>query len=77
MLDSLDTALSPLCAKSLSRKDRGNAFFKRAELKMAIAAKAWHGREKRVDLAVDNLNEVVSLRPDLGHNRARRSWPSS
>ena len=77
MLDSLDTALSPLYAKSLTGKDRGNVFFKRAELKMAMAAKAWHGGEKRVDLAVDDLNEAVSLRPDLGHNRACRSWPSS
>ena len=77
VLDSLDTALSPLCEKSLTGKDRGDAFFKRAELKMAMAAKARRGGEKRVDLAVDDLNEAVSLRPDLGHNGARQSWPPS
>ena len=27
-LDSLNAALSPLCAKSLTGKDRGDAFFK-------------------------------------------------
>ena len=49
----------------------------RAELKMAMAVKAQRGGEKRVDLAVDDLNEAVSLRPDLGHNGARRSRPLS
>ena len=34
---------------------------------MAMAAKARRGGEKRVDLAVDDLNEAVSLCPDLGH----------
>ncbi|KAK7825730.1 hypothetical protein CFP56_032791 [Quercus suber] len=63
-LDSLDAALSPLCAKSLTGKDRGDAFFKRAELKMAMAANARRGGEKRVDSAVDDLNEAVSLSSD-------------
>ena len=52
-------------------------FFKRAKLKMAMAAKARRGGEKRVDLAVDDVNEAVSLRPDLGHNGARQSRPLS
>ena len=42
-----------------------------------MAAKARRGGEKRVDSAVDDLNEAVSLRPDLGHNGARRFWPPS
>ena len=44
---------------------------------MAMAAKARRGGEKRVDLAVDDLNEAVSLCPDLGHNGGHRSWPPS
>ena len=70
-LNSLDTALSPLYAKSLTGKDQGDAFFKRVELKMAMAAKAQCSREKLVDLAVDDLNKAMSLCPDLGHSGAR------
>ena len=44
---------------------------------MAMVAKARRGGEKRVDSAVDDLNEEVSLRRDLGHNGARQSRPPS
>ncbi|KAK7861015.1 hypothetical protein CFP56_029268 [Quercus suber] len=63
-LDSLNEALSPLCVKLLTGKDRGDAFFKRAKLKMAMVAKARCDGEKQVDSMVDDLNEAVSLSSD-------------
>ncbi|XP_041021286.1 anaphase-promoting complex subunit 7-like [Juglans microcarpa x Juglans regia] len=57
-LDSLDAALSPLCAKSLSDQERGDALFKRAELKVAIA------RRGRTDSAVADLEDAVTLSPE-------------
>lgn len=58
-LDSLDAALSPLAVKSLSEKERGDALFKRAELKMAMTR-----RGKTVDSALADLAEAVDLSPD-------------
>ncbi|KAF4352141.1 hypothetical protein CsatB_008274 [Cannabis sativa] len=57
-LESLDAALSPLAVKSLSEKERGDAFFKRAELKMAMA------RRGKVDSVITDLDEAVKLSPD-------------
>ncbi|XP_062100972.1 uncharacterized protein LOC133806890 [Humulus lupulus] len=57
-LDSLDAALSPLAVRSLSQKERGDALFKRAELKMAVA------RRGKVDSVTTDLVEAVGLSPD-------------
>ena len=57
-LDSLDAALSPLAVKSLTEKERGDALFKRAELKMAMT------RHGKVDSAMTDLVEAVALSPD-------------
>lgn len=57
-LDSLDVALSPLCAKSLSDLERGDSLFKRAELKVAMA------RGGKVDSAVADLTEALTLSPE-------------
>uniref|UniRef100_A0A5B7AK79 Uncharacterized protein n=1 Tax=Davidia involucrata TaxID=16924 RepID=A0A5B7AK79_DAVIN len=57
-LDSFDIALSPMAAKSLSGHERGDALFKRAELKVAP------GRSERVDSAVADLVDSVQLRND-------------
>ncbi|KAL5559959.1 hypothetical protein UlMin_036170 [Ulmus minor] len=57
-LDSLDAALSPLAIKSLSEKEKGDALFKRAELKIAI------GRHGKVDAALGDLTEAVLLSSD-------------
>lgn len=54
-LESLDTALSPLTAKSLSDEERGDALFKRAELKMST------NRRALVDSALADLTESVTL----------------
>ncbi|KAB1203934.1 hypothetical protein CJ030_MR8G020725 [Morella rubra] len=57
-LDSIDVALSPLCSKSLNDPERGDALFRRAELKVAMA------RRGQVDSALADLTEAVSLSPD-------------
>lgn len=57
-LDSLDAALSPLAMKSLSDQERGDALYKRAELKMAV------DRRARVDSAVRDLVEAAKLRKE-------------
>lgn len=57
-LDSLDVALSPLAAKSLSEKERGDALFKRAELKMGF------NKRGRVDSVLDDLTRALELSPD-------------
>jgi len=57
-LDSLDVALSPLAAKSLSDHEKGDALFKRAELKVLMS------RDGRVDSAVADLVESVRLKDD-------------
>ncbi|XP_030542663.1 uncharacterized protein LOC115749827 [Rhodamnia argentea] len=54
-LDSLDVALSPLAAKSLTDLERGDALFRRAELKFALS------RRGRVDSAIDDLTQAVKL----------------
>ncbi|TYH17969.1 hypothetical protein E1A91_A05G233300v1, partial [Gossypium mustelinum] len=55
-LDSLDVALSPIAAKSLTDKERGDALFKRAELKMSM-----NRRGGRVDSAIDDLTKALEL----------------
>lgn len=57
-LDSLDVALSPLAVKSLSDQERGDAFSKRAELKLAM------NRRGQVDSALVDLTEAVKLNPE-------------
>lgn len=54
-LKSLDVALSPPCLKSLSEKELAKALMKRAELKIAV------NRKRRLDSAVEDLLEAVSL----------------
>ncbi|KAH1065427.1 hypothetical protein J1N35_030414 [Gossypium stocksii] len=58
-LDSLDVALSPIAAKSLTDKERGDALFKRAELKMSMTR-----RGGRVDSAIDDLTKALELSGD-------------
>ncbi|KAK6130749.1 hypothetical protein DH2020_035507 [Rehmannia glutinosa] len=53
-LDSLDAALSPLAVKSLSDGERGDALFKRAELRVAVGGGA----------VVEDLVESVRLKGD-------------
>ncbi|XP_024017117.1 uncharacterized protein LOC21384932 [Morus notabilis] len=57
-LDAIDAALSPLAAKSLSERELGDAFFKRAELKMAM------GRRGKVESAIGDLDRAVELSPE-------------
>lgn len=57
-LDSLDAALSPLAAKSLSDHEKGDALSKRAELKVLVS------RGGRVDSALADLVESVRLKDD-------------
>ncbi|KAJ7965832.1 Tetratricopeptide repeat like superfamily protein [Quillaja saponaria] len=57
-LDSLDMAFSPLAVKSLSETEKGDALFKRAELKMAI------DKQIRVDSALADLTDAVKLSTD-------------
>ncbi|KAK7385400.1 hypothetical protein VNO78_31117 [Psophocarpus tetragonolobus] len=57
-LDSLDEALSPLAAKSLSDSERGDALLKRAELRLGTSQRC------RVDSALADLTESVRLRPN-------------
>ncbi|XVF36577.1 hypothetical protein REPUB_Repub19eG0069300 [Reevesia pubescens] len=58
-LDSFDVALSPLASKSLTDKERGDALFRRAELKMSM-----NRRGGRVDSAIEDLNKAVELSAD-------------
>ncbi|MFS7949219.1 putative tetratricopeptide-like helical domain superfamily [Helianthus anomalus] len=55
-LTALDVALSPLTAKSLSDAERGEALFKRAEIKKVSCCK-----EERVDSVFEDLVESVKL----------------
>ncbi|XP_052189861.1 uncharacterized protein LOC127799677 [Diospyros lotus] len=57
-LDSLDAALSPMAARSLTKEERSDALLKRAELKVALGAK------ERVDSAIADLVESVRLKDD-------------
>lgn len=57
-LDSLDAALSPALAKLLTGDERGDALYKRAELKLSV------GRRREVDSAIEDLVESVKLKGD-------------
>jgi len=57
-LDSLDDALSPFAATSLSNSERADALLKRAELRLASTQRA------RVDSALADLSESVKLSPN-------------
>lgn len=58
-LDSLDLALSNPAVKTLSEKEKGDALFKRAEVKTSM-----NRRGGKVDSAIDDLNEAVKLSRD-------------
>ncbi|KVI06746.1 uncharacterized protein LOC112509023 [Cynara cardunculus var. scolymus] len=57
-LEALDVALSPLTAKTLSDAERGDALFKRAEIKVKGSKRG------RVDSAIEDLVESVKLKGD-------------
>ncbi|KAM0031704.1 putative tetratricopeptide-like helical domain superfamily [Helianthus debilis subsp. tardiflorus] len=57
-VESLDVALSPLTAKSLSYAERGDALLKRAEIKVKGSKRG------RVDSAIEDLVESVKLKGD-------------
>ncbi|GAV66850.1 TPR_11 domain-containing protein [Cephalotus follicularis] len=57
-LDSFDAALSPPAVKSLSQSERGDALFKRAELKIGLS------RRGRVDSAIDDLKLALEMSRD-------------
>lgn len=60
-LDSLDAALSPAAARSLSDAERADALLKRAELRMAASASGSGQRGRVVDPAISDLEEAVRL----------------
>ncbi|KAI3517239.1 hypothetical protein L2E82_07527 [Cichorium intybus] len=57
-LEALDVALSPLAAKSLSGGERGDALFKRAEIKIKGSKRGL------IDSAVEDLVQSVKLKGD-------------
>ncbi|KAK0577274.1 hypothetical protein LWI29_030547 [Acer saccharum] len=57
-LDSLDIALSNPAVKTLSETEKGDALFKRAELKMSMS------RRGRVDSAMEDLSDAVKMSPE-------------
>ncbi|KAK1553872.1 hypothetical protein Q3G72_004706 [Acer saccharum] len=57
-LDSLDIALSNPAVKTLSETEKGDALFKRAELKMSMS------RHGRVDSAMEDLSDAVKMSPE-------------
>lgn len=59
-LKCVDQALTFPAVKSLSEKERGDALFTRAELRMAV------NRRRRVDSAMADLVEAVRLSEDNG-----------
>jgi tetratricopeptide (TPR) repeat protein len=54
-LDSLDVSLSPPAVASLAGEERGDALYKRAELKFGLS------RRGRVDSAIEDLTRAVEL----------------
>lgn len=58
-LDALDVALSPLAVKSLSEAEKGDALYKRAEIKVKVS-----GKGDGVESAVADLVESVRLKAD-------------
>nr|XP_043615779.1 uncharacterized protein LOC122587677 [Erigeron canadensis] len=59
-VEALDVALSTLTAKSLSSSERGDALFKRAEIKMKVKG----NKRGKVDSVVADLVESVKLKGD-------------
>ncbi|GAY41475.1 hypothetical protein CUMW_059720 [Citrus unshiu] len=58
-LESFDLALSIPAVKTLTEKEKGDALFKRAEVKMSM-----NRRAGRVDSAIDDLTEAVKIQDD-------------
>ncbi|KAK8965363.1 hypothetical protein KSP40_PGU016951 [Platanthera guangdongensis] len=65
-LRALDAALSSPISKSLSAKDRSDALLKRAEMHLALAGDGRRPRLRRIDLAADDLEEVIRVCPENG-----------
>ncbi|KAF5739790.1 hypothetical protein HS088_TW12G01000 [Tripterygium wilfordii] len=57
-LDSFNVALSPLAVKSLSEIEKGDALFKRAELRLRM------NRRGQMDSVIEDLSQAVKLSPD-------------
>lgn len=55
-IESIDVALSPLAVKSLADDERGDALYKRAELRLGVSG------EERVEEVVRDLVESVKLK---------------
>lgn len=60
-IKSLDTALSPPLVNSLSDKERGDALFKRAEMRLEVNQRK---TRRKIDAVVADLTEAVRLSPD-------------
>lgn len=58
-LEALDLALSKPAVKTLTEKEKGDALFKRAEVKMSM-----NRRGGRVDSAIDDLTEALKINDD-------------
>ncbi|KAK1367014.1 Kinase superfamily protein [Heracleum sosnowskyi] len=57
-IESIDVALSPLAVKSLADDERGDALYKRAELRLGVSG------EERVEEVVSDLVESVKLKKE-------------
>ncbi|KAG8369175.1 hypothetical protein BUALT_Bualt15G0123900 [Buddleja alternifolia] len=62
-LDSLDAALSPLAVKSLSDGERGDALYKRAELRLAVSQGDSVDHQSSCHIKIEDGRKLFSLTP--------------